>query len=272
MLSVIVITKDEEERIRACLESVKWAGELVIADNGSSDNTLKIARQYTRKIVEFSGADFSTLRNKALEQASGDWVLCVDADERVLQNLREEIERLMLDKPLEVAWAIPRRNIVLGEEKKYPAFWPDYVIRLFRKNHLKGWTGKIHEQPVFDGELGKLKSPFLHLTHRDIDSMVLKSLSWAEIDVKLRLAANHPPMTGWRFLRILMTEVWNQGIVRRGFFNGTVGVIDSLLQVFSLYLTYVKLWQMQRSESLKETYKRIDRELLEKKFQSYKTG
>ena len=96
--------------------------------------------------------------------------------------------------------------------------------------------------------------------------MVLKSLSWANIDAKLRVDANHPQMTGWRFLRILFTELWNQGIKRRGFFNGTVGVIDALLQVFSMYISYVKLWQLQRKETLEETYQKIDQQLLKSNF------
>jgi (heptosyl)LPS beta-1,4-glucosyltransferase len=96
MISVVVITKNESERLKVCLESVKWADEIVVADNGSTDDTLEIAKRYTDKIIVFKDQDFAELRNKAFEKTSGDWVLYVDADERVLEPLKEEILSLML--------------------------------------------------------------------------------------------------------------------------------------------------------------------------------
>lgn len=274
MISVVVIAKNEEDRIKTCLDSLQFADEVVVVDDNSDDETVSVAKAKGTKVVSnyFSVTapeephDFSKIRNIGLEETKGDWILYVDADERVLAPLREEIRKVINSQTNIGAFAIPRKNIILGEEKKYATFWPDYVIRLFPRKHLKKWEGRIHEQPVFSGDLGKLKNPLLHLTHRDIDSMVLKSLDWANTDARLRLEANHPSMTGWRFLRIFFTEIINQGITRRGFFNGTVGVVDSLLQVFSMYLSYVKLWQLQRDKSLEETYDKIDKKLLKDKF------
>ncbi len=266
MISVVIIAKNEQELLVGALDSVKWADEVVVIDNDSTDDTAKIAKEHGALVFKTSSKTFSDIRNFSLEKITGEWVLFVDADERVLADLHQEIVEIIGSTPSSAAWAIPRRNIILGEEKKYAAFWPDYVIRLFKREKLKGYHGDVHEQPTYEGELGKIKSPFLHLTHRDIDSMVLKSLSWSNIDANLRLQAGHPPMTGIRFLRILVTEIWNQGIIRRGFFNGTVGVIDSLLQVFSLYISYVKLWQLQRSEPLAKTYATIDKKLKESDF------
>ncbi|QQG43521.1 MAG: glycosyltransferase family 2 protein [Candidatus Daviesbacteria bacterium] len=268
MLSVIIITKDEEKMIKACLSSVKWADEIVVVDDGSTDDTIKIAKAEGAKIVsspQITEKDFSRLRNLGLQEAKGDWILYVDADERVLKPLKEEIQNI-LTKEGSGAWAISRRNIILGAEKKYPAFWPDYVIRLFKRVSLQCWQGKVHESPKFSGKLAKLENSFLHLTHRDIDSMVLKSLDWANIDARLRYDSGHPPMSSWRFLKILFSEIFNQGILRQGFFNGTVGVIDSLLQAFSLYISYVKLWQLQQKKSLQETYDDIDKKLIQNEF------
>ncbi|MDO8638553.1 MAG: glycosyltransferase family 2 protein [Candidatus Daviesbacteria bacterium] len=268
MLSIIIITHNEEKRIKTCLQSVKWANEIIVVDDGSTDGTIKIAKTEGAKIVfvkETLEKDFSHLRNLGLQEAKGDWILYVDADERILKPLKEEIKEV-IEKGEIGTWAISRRNIILGEEKKYSAFWPDYVIRLFKREALVGWQGKVHESPQFSGKLGKLKNSLLHLTHRDIDSMVLKSLDWANIDAKLRLEAGHPPMSSWRFLKILFSEIFNQGVLRQGFFNGTVGVIDSLLQAFSLYISYVKLWQLQRSKALDETYDNIDDNLIKNGF------
>src|SRR3989344_6523114 len=110
MLTVIVITKNEQDKLGACLESVKWADEILILDNGSIDQTLDIAKKYTSQIFKFENLDFASLRNKAIEKASGEWILYIDADERVLENLRREIEAV-INFTDNSAFAISRRNI-----------------------------------------------------------------------------------------------------------------------------------------------------------------
>lgn len=265
MISVVVIAKNEEDRIGTCLESVKWADEIIVADNGSSDKTLDIAKKYTEKIIEFSEQDFATLRNKAAEKAGGDWLLYIDADERVLEPLKKEILDLTF-KNDKSAYAIPRKNIIFGKEVSYGPYKHDWVIRLLQKKDFGGWIGKVHEYPKFTGNLGYTTNSLLHLTHRDIDQVVLKSLAWSNIDAKLRYGAGHPKMSGWRFLRILITETFNQGIKRKGFFGGTVGIIDSMLQAFSLFITYVRLWQMQQPQSMEKIYQDIDKKLIENDF------
>lgn len=265
MISVIVLTKNEESMIKTCLESLKWADEIVIYDNGSTDKTLDIARKYTDKIYKYLEQDFATLRNLAFEKTKGDWVFYVDADERVLKPLKEEISGI-IQNTTKSAYAVSRKNIIFGQEVNYGSYKKDWVIRLFKRSAFKRWTGKVHESVHFEGDLGYTKNSFLHLTHRNIDHFILKSLEWSKIDAKLRLEANHPPMTGWRFIRILITELWNQGVVRRGFFSGTIGIIDSILQVFIFYMTYVRLWQLQQPKGLEEKYSDIDKKLIESDF------
>ena len=265
MLSVIILTKNEEERIGVCLESVKWADEIIVVDNGSTDNTLDLVKKYTDKIFTFKDQDFSTLRNKGMEKASGDWVLYVDADERVLDSLREEIKSSMTASNFS-AFAISRRNIIFGREVRYGPFWPDWVIRLLKKEDFETWAGKVHEYPKFKGKLGYTKNSLLHLTHRGVDQIVLKSLQWSKIDAKLRLESNHPKMSARRFFRIFITEIYNQGVLRRGFFNGTIGVMDSLLQAFSMLITYVRLWEMQQQKFPNDVYNEIDQKLIEDNF------
>lgn len=265
MLSVIIITKNEENRIGACLESVKWADEIIVVDNGSSDNTLNLAKKYTDKILIFKDQNFATLRNKGMEKASGEWVLYVDSDERILDSLKKEIE-VMITLANFSAFAISRRNIIFGIEVKYGPFSPDWVIRLLKKEDFETWVGKVHEYPKFKGKLGYTKNSLLHLTHRDVDQIVLKSLEWSKIDAKLRFEAGHPQMSAWRFIRILFTELFNQGFKRGGFFNGTIGVIDSILQVFSMLITYIRLWQLQSTKPLDEIYDELDKKLVGDEF------
>lgn len=265
MLSIAVIAKDEEDRIKACLESIKWADEIIFIDNGSLDKTSVIAKSYTDKIFKTDLQDFAKIRNFAMEKTAGDWVLFVDADERVLKKLKEEIEVMITFADFS-AYALSRRNIIFGTEIKYGPFWPDWVIRLLKKSDFEEWVGRVHEYPKFRGKLGYSKNSLLHLTHRNIDQIVLKSLEWSKIDAKLRLDASHPTMTGWRFFRILIVEIFNQGILRKGFFNGTIGIMDSILQSYSLLITYVRLWEMQQSTRLEEIYDDLDKELLENQF------
>lgn len=265
MITAIVITKNEEKMIEVCLKSLSWVDELIIADNGSIDKTLEIAKKYTRNIFKFEGRDFAKLRNEAIKKAKGDWVLYIDADERVLYPLRVEIENLIKNSD-KSAFAISRRNIILGKEVNYGPYKKDWMIRLLKKDKFRTWVGKVHEYATFEGELGYLKEPLLHLTHRNIDQIVLKSLVWSNIDARLRLDAKHPKITGLRLLKILFFESVNQGIKRRGFFNGTVGTIDAILQTFSLVITYIRLWQLQRPQTLEQTYQDIDKKLTHSDF------
>lgn len=266
MLSVIVIAKNEEKMIAPCLESIKQlADEIIVVDNGSSDKTIEIAKRYTDKIMSFEGQDFAALRNKAAEKVVGDWILYVDADERVLSSLKEEILELVQNGD-KSAYAISRRNIIFGKEVSYGSYKHDWVIRLLRKKDFDGWVGRVHEYPKFKGTLGFTKNSLLHLTHRGVDQMILKNLEWSNIDANLRLEAGHPKMEGWRFLRIFITELFYQGIIRKGFFNGTVGVMDSMIQVFSLFTTYVRLWEIQQPKSMEQIYKEIDEKLIKNDF------
>ena len=272
MISVIIIAKNEEKMIRTCLESIKFADEIIVADNGSTDKTVEVAKKYTDKVMNFNGQDFAELRNKAMEKTTGEWVLYVDADERVLEPLKEEILKQVEYAPLRgqddkcSAYAVSRRNIIFGREVSYSPYKKDWVIRLFKRSDFEKWSGKVHETPHFKGKLDYTKNALLHLTHRGVDQIVLKSLEWSKIDAKLRLEANHPKMSGWRFLRIFITETFNQGILRKGFFNGTIGIMDSILQAFSLYITYVRLWEFQQQKPLNETYDDIDKKLIESNF------
>jgi hypothetical protein len=265
MLSIVVIAKNEEARIKVCLESIKWADEIIVVDNGSTDKTLEIAKAYTNKIFKVNSQDFAAVRNLAMEKATGEWVLFVDADERVLASLKTEIEAMITFTDFS-AYAFSRRNVIFGQEVKSGPFWPDWVIRLLKKSDFVAWVGKVHEYPTFKGKLGYSKNSLLHLTHRNIDQIILKSLDWSKIDAKLRLEANHPKMSGWRFLRIFITEIFKQGILRKGFFNGSIGMMDSLLQAFSMYITYVRLWEFQQSKSRDQVYEEIDNNLIQSGF------
>lgn len=264
-LSVVIIARNEQDLIETCLKSCSFADELIVIDNNSTDKTVDIAKRYGARIVSFDSSDFSKTRNKGIEVAKSDWVLYVDADERVLKDLELEILEA-INTPGISALAISRKNIIFGQQVSYGPYKNDWVIRLFKKSDFETWVGKVHEYGKFKGKMGYSKNSLLHLTHRDLDHFMQKALAWSKIDAKLRLDANHPRMTKLRFIRILFTCFWNELITRRGLFGGTVGFIDSTLQAISFYLTYVRLWEMQQ-KPLSEVYKDIDKKLIENNFE-----
>lgn len=268
MISILVLTKNEERVIDACLASAKWADEIILVDNFSNDKTIEITKKYTNKIFQKEFESYDKERNFALAKAGCEWVFYLDADERISLQLKKEIKQLITQNSsfqTATAFAVPRKNILLGKWQKHGSFWPDYQIRLFKKSALKTWKGELHERPEFTGSLGYLKNPLIHLTHRDIISMMTKTTQWAPIEAKLRYETGHPVMSWWRFVRIIRFEALSR-FAKGGWRDGIEGIIEIYYQTFSLFITYVKLWEMQRKESLEKTYKKIDQDLLKNNF------
>ncbi|MCL4390450.1 MAG: glycosyltransferase family 2 protein [Patescibacteria group bacterium] len=258
---VFVFWPEEENYVAACLQTVSFADEIIVIDNGATAKTLAVCKEYTPKIFHTDSKNFSDHHNLGKQKATGDWLLYVDADERVSAGLADEIKS-ELAKPSAAAYELRRVNFFLGKKVRFGDRYPDYVTRLFQKDKLVGWKGEIHESSKVDGEIGRLSQPLYHLTHRDIYSMLAKTANFAEHEANLRLAAGHPQISGWRLLRIFATEMFNRLIKLQGVRGGTEGWIDGIFQSFSLFIAYVRLWELQRRLSLAETYKEIDKKII----------
>lgn len=250
MLTAIVITLNEEKMIGDCLKSLQFADEIIVLDTGNTDRTNEIANGYKAKIIKYSGSpNYSAWRNFATKEAKGDWLLYVDSDERVTPELESEILKAVSGTGLNSAYAIPRRNIYLGKELKYGGWGGDYVIRLIKKSALIKWVNPLHEQPEFRGSLSKLNSKFIHISHRDLTSMIQKTLVFTKHEAQLRFDSGHPEMTWWRFFRVMATEFWIRFVKLSAWKDGTVGVIDGIFQVFNTFIIYARLWEMQHAKS-----------------------
>ncbi|MGB9911236.1 MAG: glycosyltransferase family 2 protein [Microgenomates group bacterium] len=249
-ISVIIIGKNAKDLIKDCLLSVKWADEIIYLDGGSTDGTLEIVKEFKKVKIRFQKEkkmDFAEWHNQGIGESKGEWIFYLDTDERVTPELKKEISEIISKNSKEFsAYAIPRQNILLGRPVRFGGWWPDYQIRLFKRENLRKWEGKLHERPVFEGKLGYLKNPILHITHRDLSSMVEKTNQWSEIEAELLYKSGHPPMTWWRFLRIMLTEFWERGIKKQGWRDGVVGWIEIIYQMFSRFITYAKLWEKQK--------------------------
>lgn len=230
LISAIVLIgpKTDKKLLKKCLDSLKWCGEVI------------------RVEPDVKGT-FADRRNFGARIAKADWLLYVDTDEEIPQNLREEISRLTKSsyKSPVACYAIPRRNMIFGKEFKHGGQWPDYVKRLFLKSKFKGWKGELHEEPVFEGKLGHLKNPLIHNKHKNLEEMVDKTNDWSEIEARLMFEANHPQMNVFRFFSAGFREFWLRMIKQLAFLDGTEGVIYGIYQVYSRLISYAKLWELQ---------------------------
>jgi glycosyltransferase involved in cell wall biosynthesis len=252
-LSIIIVARNEQEMIEDCLKSAVWADELVLLDTGSSDKTIEIAKRYGARIIyaESRERDFAAWHNQGKKEAKDDWLFKLDADERITPELQKEIISI-IQHPIHkiFAYALPRQNVLLGRLMHFGGWYPDYQIRLFKKEKLIRWEGKLHERPIFKGELGYLKNPMIHLTHRDLSTMVEKTKEWSKIEAQLLFDANHPPVTWWRILRVMLSEFNLRFLKLQAWRDGTVGWIEGLFQVFNRFLIYAKLWEIQNQRQV----------------------
>ncbi len=250
-ISVVIIAKNEEDIIADCIDSVSFCDEILLIDNGSDDKTVEIAQRMGIKVYPAKGKDFSAMRNIGIERAKGVWVLYVDADERIDEKLVESIKYKVLSKKKNdiSAYNIRRKNFYLGNHE-----WPkiETFTRLFKKKAFKEWKGVLHETPYYDGKTEELEGFILHYTHRNLSYMLEKTITWSGIEAQLRYNANHPNMTWWRFPRVMFTAFWDSYIRQKGYTVGIVGLIESLYQSFSIFVTYARLWEMQQSAIYKK--------------------
>lgn len=245
-ISTIIITKNEEKNIVDCIESISFSNQIIVIDNDSTDRTVEIAKRANADVVSKKFDDFSKQREEGLKLNKSDWILYIDADERVPEELKNEILSLISEKSSEDIYKLRRKNYYFG---KYEWQAVEKMERLFRKDALKGWHGKIHETPVVQGEIGELVSPLIHYTHNDLSSMLNKTIVWSDTEAKLRIDANHPKMTWWRFPRVMIATFFSYYFKQKGYKLGTAGLVESIFQSYSTFITYAKLWEAQNSKS-----------------------
>lgn len=248
MLSIIVLTKNSEETITPCLESLRQFGdELLVVDSDSRDKTRQIAEKLGAKVIVHTFTDFASQRNFALEKAKGNWVLYIDSDEEITKEFREEVASILVNHNSESGvdgYFIKRRTFYFGKDWGFV----DKVQRLFYKPNFLEWYGVVHETPKIKGSFGIVESPILHFTHRRLSQMLEKTNEWSEYEAELRFKAHHPQMSVLRFFRVMITGFLDSYVFDKGYKNGAEGIIESVYQSFSMFITYAKLWEKQRKK------------------------
>lgn len=173
-LSAIVITRNEEANLERCLRSVDWADEIIVVDSGSTDKTVEIAKSFSATVFNPEWKGFGPGKQYALEQASGDWIISIDADEEVSFTLKGEIIELIKEEPEYSGYCIPRKTQFLGKWILHSGWYPDYVLRLFRKSAGRFTPALVHEKVELNGPAGRLNNPLLHYSYPTLEDYVRK--------------------------------------------------------------------------------------------------
>lgn len=241
-ISVAIITKNEAEDIGACLASVAgWTHEVVVVDSGSTDGTPEICRRHGARVIETPDwPGFGPQKNRAVEACTGDWILSLDADETVPPALREEILAALAEGAHD-AWRMPRLSSFCGREMRHGGWWPDHVLRLFRRGRGRFSDDRVHERVLVDSAVGTLKHPLHHRAIVEVEESLSKMDRYSSEGAAAAYARGKRAGLGraigsglWAFFRAY--------VLRRGFLDGRHGFVLAVLNAEGTYYRYVKLW------------------------------
>ncbi|MEI6746332.1 MAG: glycosyltransferase family 2 protein [Methylococcaceae bacterium] len=248
MLSVIIITKNEESHIAKCLESVKWADEIIVLDSGSADKTVSICRQFTPNVFETDWQGFGVQKQRALNKATGNWVLSIDADEIITPELRAEIENVIKSTEFK-GYQIPFLSNFCGKKIRHGGWYPDYHLRLFRRVNSEFSNSVVHEWVNVNGKIGFLKSPILHDSYTDLAEVLRKMDSYSTLGAKLLFEKGIKSSVSKAVLKGLWT-FFRAYVLRRGFLDGSHGLMLAIYNAETTYYKYLKLWELQNNGSM----------------------
>jgi len=239
-LSVIIIALNQEDNIVPCLETVAWADEIVMVDSGSADRTLELARGFTERIFTIDWPGFGAAKNFALDQATGDWVFSLDTDERVPEALREEILSVVRGGGQFAGYRVPRKNYFGGRWVRRLGWYPDYILRLFRRGQGRFRERAVHEEVQVAGPVGFLKTPLDHYSYASVSDYLKRQDRYARLAAQEMLQEGRRPQPGELFWRPL-SHFFKLYCLRLGFLEGRLGYTLSLLSSLYNFLKYYYL-------------------------------
>ncbi len=238
MLSVVIITLNEEAKIRDCLESVKWADEIIVVDSYSRDTTVEVAREYTSKIHQREFTGFGAQKNYALSKAKGDWVLSIDADERVTPELREEIERTLAN-PRACGYYMRRKSYFANKWIKHCGWWPDYVLRLFRRDCGRFSDRLVHEALELDGPTGRLNNPLEHRPYLSVSELIRKADEYSTLGAQ-DLVAEGTRCSCCSALSHSTLAFVKTYFLKMGILDGWMGLVIAYSNAVGVFYKYMK--------------------------------
>jgi (heptosyl)LPS beta-1,4-glucosyltransferase len=245
MISAIILTKNEEANIADCIESVGWADEVVVLDSESTDSTIKIAQKMGAKVFYHPFSNFPEQRNAAIQLAGTDWILFVDADERVTAELANEV-RSVIQNPDIDGWWIPRRSNYFGHWVHYGGFYPDYQLRLARKSKIHyDPAQKVHEIPTLDGKAGYLTNPFIHYCYQSYREWKTDEARYARLMAETLFAKGVYPT--YHLIAAPILSFIEQFFVKQSYRDGRTGFQLSLAMAYGAFNIYRHLWLLWKA-------------------------
>ncbi len=254
-LSVGIMTKNEEENIRACLESVKWADEILIIDNFSQDRTPEIARQYTDKIYQREFVGFGEQRQFSFSKASGEWFLLLDADEVLSEALQNDIRSVVsgAQAPYD-GYTIFRKTFYLGKEIKHCG-WAIPPLRLFKTRKVKSDLKKVHEDITVTGKIGHIESPMFHYSYKSLSQHIKKLDFYTTLQAEdfYKDGRRVTPANSLMCLAIKpLVAFLRKYILMKGFLDGVEGLLISIFTALAVFFNYAKAWEFQNQGRKKD--------------------
>jgi glycosyltransferase involved in cell wall biosynthesis len=239
-VSVVVITKNEEDNIAECLASAAWADEIVLVDDESTDKTREIAGRFTTKIFGRKMENEGRHRNWAYAQASNDWVLSLDADERITPELAAEVEALLKGKPEFKAYAIPRRNFIGDYWLRHGGEYPAQQVRLFLKKEFRYEEADVHPRALMEGATGYLKGDIIHYSHRDFADYLRSLNSHTTLEARKWAQSGRRMTAGKAIWRALDRCFYRRLFLKRGYKDGIYGWAVAFFSGVYQIVSYLK--------------------------------
>lgn len=245
-VTAIIPTKNEAHNIDAVLKSVNWCDEIMVVDSFSTDDTLALATKHTDRIIQSEYINSASQKNRAIPLAKYEWILLVDADERVTPELKNEIQNILSREKIDYdAFWIYRKNYFMGKEIKFSGWQRDKVVRLFKRDSCKYEEKHVHAEIITKGKIGKLKNKLIHNTFKDIFHYLEKLDRYSTWSANDAIKKNIRPnlyhfiiKPGFRFFKHYFLNL--------GFLDGYAGFMISKLSAQSVFMRYVKLYNMRR--------------------------
>ena len=249
-LSVAIITLNEEDRLPDCLASVNFANEIIVVDSGSTDNTVTIAKQFGARVFSQDWLGFGPQKQFAIDQCKNDWVLSLDADERIPEETATEIHTLLAGEINHTAYSFPRKNFFSGKWIRHGGWWPDRVVRLFRKDKCSMSPSMVHESIDASGSFGKIQGPIIHYTNRNLHQTIDKINKYSSIGAKQLFEQKGSTST----LKALSKAFWkffHFYFLRLGILDGYQGLVLAVSDAINVFFKHAKLIEMQKTANSK---------------------
>jgi len=246
-ISVVIITRNEEDNIASCLESVKWASEVIVVDSESTDRTPAICKHYHVRFYTMPWEGYSRQKNSAIEKSTKDWILSLDADERITPALKREIGMVLSSPGRKDGYFIKRKNFFLGKWIKHCGWYPDQNLRLFKREKGVFGVREVHERVDLNGVAGYLENPMEHHTYTSITEFMKRLDHYSTLAARELLKENKTYGIHHIIFRPIYTFVYMY-IIRSGFLEGYYGFILSVFYSFYTFSKYIKLRELRASD------------------------